>query len=137
MTAQTIVSIFIPATLAIIMFTMGLGLRVVDFKRVMVEPTAVAVGLVNQLVVLPAAGFLLACAFALPPTMAAGFVLIWACPRSLSSNLYSNLARGDTSLYVTLTALSGVATMVSIPFVVGLALDTFMGASTTINIDVV
>ncbi|MCA9513917.1 MAG: bile acid:sodium symporter family protein, partial [Myxococcales bacterium] len=110
--------------------------RVVDFKRVMVEPTAVAVGLVNQLVVLPAAGFLLAWAFALPPPMAVGFVLITACPGGPSSNLYSNLARGDTALSVTLTALSGVATMVTIPFVVGLALDTFMGTATDITIDV-
>lgn len=135
MTAQTIVQLYIPLTLAVIMLAMGLGLGVIDFKRVVAEPTAVAVGLVNQLVVLPAAGFLLAWAFALPPPLAVGLVLVTACPGGPSSNLYSNLARGDTALSVTLTALSGVATMFTIPFVVGLALDTFMGASRAVHLD--
>lgn len=136
MTAQDIVKLYIPVTLAVIMLAMGLGLTIPDFKRIVVEPRAVILGLVNQLITLPLVGFGLAFLFDLPPALAVGFVLITACPGGPSSNLYSNLARGDTALSVSLTAISGVITMVTIPFVTGLALDTFMGTTRAIHMDV-
>ena len=136
MDSQTIVKLFIPFALAVIMLAMGLGLRVVDFKRVMVEPRAVLIGSFAQLVMLPAVGFLVAEVFALPPPLAVGLVLLSACPGGPSSNLYSNLARGDTALSVTLTAVSGVVTIVSIPFVTNLALDHFMGETRTVQMPI-
>lgn len=136
MTAQDIVKLYIPIVLGVIMLTMGLGLSLADFKRVVVEPRAVILGLVNQLLVLPLVGFGLAFAFDLPPALAVGLIVITACPGGPSSNLYSKLARGDVALSVSLTALSGVITMVTIPFVVALALDTFMSASAEVSLDV-
>ncbi len=135
MTAQDIVKLYIPVTLGVIMLAMGLGLTVADFKRVVTQPTAMLLGVVNQMVVLPLAGFALAFLFELPAPLAVGLVLITACPGGPSSNLYSNLARGDTALSVSLTAVSGVLTMFTIPFVTGLALDTFMGAKREIHMD--
>ncbi len=136
MGTDTIVKLFIPFVLAVIMLAMGLGLRVVDFKRVVVEPRAVLIGSVAQLVMLPAVGFLLAGAFGLSPPLAVGLVLVTACPGGPSSNLYSHFARGDTALSVTLTAVSGVITIVSIPFVVNLALDHFMGEGRTVHLPI-
>lgn len=136
MTAQDIVKMYIPVTLGVIMLAMGLGLRGVDFKRVCVEPRAILLGCLNQLVVLPALGFAFAFAFALPPALAVGLVLLTACPGGPSSNLYTNLARGDTALSVSLTAVSGVVTMVTIPLIANLALTTFMGAERGISLPV-
>ncbi len=136
MTAQDIVKLYIPITLGIIMLTMGLGLSTTDFKRVLVDPKAVTLGLVNQLIVLPLVGFGIAFMFELPPPLAVGIVLIAACPGGPSSNLYSALARGDVALSVSLTAMSGVVTMVTIPLITGLALDTFMGTAREIQLDV-
>ncbi len=136
MTAQDIVKLYIPVTLGVIMFTMGLGLSLSDFKRVLVEPRAMWVGLINQLVTLPLVAFGLAFAFELPPPLAVGLVLISACPGGPSSNLYSALARGDVALSVSLTAVSGVITMVTIPFIIGLGLDVFMGTSRSVHLDV-
>ena len=136
MDAQTIVKLFIPFTIGVIMVAMGLGLTVADFKRVLAHPKAVLIGSINQLIVLPVVGFAVAFLFGLSAEFAVGLVLITACPGGPSSNLYSNLARGDTALSVTLTAVSGVATIVTIPLVTALALDVFMGADNDISMPV-
>jgi len=114
------------------MFAMGLGLRIVDFKRVLIEPRAVLIGAIGQLIVLPLVGFAIAIWFALPPPLAVGLILITAAPGGPSSNLYSHLARGDVALSVTLTAVSGVATIITIPLIMDLALGYFMGESKTV-----
>lgn len=136
MTAQDIVKLYIPVTLGVIMFTMGLGLALADFRRIVVEPKAMFIGVFNQMVTLPLVGFAIAFAFELPPPLAVGLILITACPGGPSSNLYSALARGDVALSVSLTAVSGVLTMITIPLVMSLALDTFMGTTRAIQLDV-
>lgn len=133
MDAQTIVKIFIPFTIAVIMVAMGLGLTLADFKRVLQQPKAVIIGTINQLLVLPAVGFGIAFLFGLSAEFAVGLILVTACPGGPSSNLYSNLARGDTALSVTLTAVSGVATIITIPLITGLALDVFMASTSSIT----
>lgn len=130
MDVHTIVQVYIPLTIATIMFTMGLGLRVADFKRIVVQRRAVTVGILGQLVLLPVIGFLIAAAFALPAPLAIGLVLLTACPGGASSNLYSNLARGDTALSVTLTAVTGIVTIFTIPLVTNLAVSQFGGEGT-------
>jgi BASS family bile acid:Na+ symporter len=134
--ASVAVQVFIPTAIAIITLAMGLGLQVADFKRVLEAPRATVVGALSQLVLLPAVGFLVAWAFALPPELAVGLVLLTAAPGGPSSNLYTHLARGDVALSVTLTAISGVATIVTIPFVVALALDLFLGRDHTVTLPV-
>ncbi len=132
----TLVQLFIPLAIATIMFAMGLGLRTVDFRRVALEPRAVLIGAFAQLVLLPLAGFGLATLFELPPPLAVGFMLITAAPGGPSSNLYSHLARGDVALSVTLTAVSGVVTIVTIPLIMHLVLEHFLGESRTVSLPV-
>lgn len=136
--AQTelLVTLFLPAALAIIMFSMGLGLAPADFRRVAERPRAVAAGAVAQLLVLPALGFLFAWAFGLPPTLAIGMVLICACPGGPTSNLLSFVARGDVALSVSLTAVSGVVTVFTIPSVTNLAVRTFAADTAVIELPV-
>ena len=109
------VTLFLPATIAMINLALGLGLTRDDFTRVGNHPRAVGLGLGLQLVGLPVLGALCAAAFGLGPELAVGMVLITACPGGAHSNLFANLARADTALSISLTALSGVITVATIP----------------------
>ena len=99
------VQYFLPFTVAMIMFAMGLGLRVDDFRRILDKPRAVMIGLGAQLVLLPVLGFAVAFGFGLRPELAVGLVLLSACPGGAHSNLYASFARADVALSVTLTAV--------------------------------
>ncbi len=112
-------------SVAAIMLTMGLGLAASDFRRVGASPRAVVVGLVGQLVLLPVLAFVHAWAFALPTPLAIGLVLIAAVPGGAHSNLFASFAKADTALSVSLTALSSVITIVTIPLVLTVAIAVF------------
>ena len=127
MSTEVVVRLFIPTAIAIIMLSMGLGLVMADFRRVLEKPRGVLAGVLSQLVGLPLLGFAIASLFALPGPLAVGLVLVTACPGGPSSNLYTYYARGDVALSVTLTAISGFATIITIPLWVNLALATYMG----------
>lgn len=116
---------FLAVSVAMIMLAMGLGLTTGDFRRIRKTPRAVAVGMLGQLVCLPLLAFLVAKAFVMPPALAVGLVLIAACPGGAHSNLFASFAKADAALSVTLTALSGVLTIVTIPLIVSLAVAIF------------
>jgi BASS family bile acid:Na+ symporter len=136
MSAEMIVQVFIPIALAIIMLGMGLGLTVADFQRVLRAPRAVAVGAAAQLVVLPAVSFAIAALFHVDGPIAVGLVLVSACPGGPTSNFLTGIAGGDVALSVTLTAVSSAVTMVTLPLIMRLALNTFMGASDEVTLPV-
>ncbi|PWJ41033.1 bile acid:sodium symporter family protein [Sediminitomix flava] len=117
--------VFLPLSLFIIMLGMGLSLVPSDFRRVLVYPKAVLIGMLNQMVLLPLIGFGLAIAFNLPAALAVGLVLLAVCPGGVTSNLFSHLSKGDTALSITLTAISSIMTIFTIPLVMNFALDYF------------
>src|SRR5689334_22563098 len=119
---------FLPVALGIVMLGLGLGLTVADFRRVVVYPKAVIVGLVCQMLVLPAVCFAIAKLFALPPELAVGLMLLAASPGGATANLFSHLANGDVALNVTLTAVNSVLSLLTLPFIVNFAMESFMGA---------
>ena len=103
--------------LTFLMFDLGLSLRLEDFGKVVRHPGAIVVAMVGQLVLLPLIALGLAWTFHLPPVFFIGLVLIACCPGGSSSNVFSKLAGGDVALSVTLTALSSIITLVTIPFI--------------------
>lgn len=103
--------------LTLLMFNLGLSLRLEDFGKVVRHPGAIVVAMVGQLVLLPLIALGLAWTFHLPPVFFIGLVLIACCPGGSSSNVFSKLAGGDVALSVTLTALSSIITLVTIPFI--------------------
>lgn len=125
MQESILVSVFLPVALIIIMVGLGLSLTIGDFRRVAEFPRAVGLGLASQLLVLPLVGFGLAHLFALPPLWAVGLMLIAACPGGPTSNLITFLARGDTALSITLTALSSAVTVLTIPLVLTFSIGYF------------
>ncbi|MDQ2621610.1 MAG: bile acid:sodium symporter family protein [Actinomycetota bacterium] len=118
-------SVVLPIALAIIMFTLGLGLTVDDFKRVIRIPKGVGVGLFNLLLISPFLAFMLAEAFNLNAEMAVGLVLLGATPGGTLANMFTHLAKGETALSITMTAVSSVVAVITIPLFLGLATDRF------------
>jgi len=129
-------TIVLAASLIIIMLGMGLSLVIDDFKRIIVYPKAILVGLVNQMILLPLIGFGIAVVFPLAPEIAIGIMILAACPGGPTSNLIAHLAKGDTALSVTLTALSSFITILTIPFIVNFALVHFLEQGEIIRLDV-
>lgn len=103
--------------LTLLMFDLGLTLQMSDFKVFLSRPRPVLVGLLGQLILLPLTAILLTTFLNLPPVFAVGFVLISCCPGGSSSNVFSMLAKGDVALSVSLTALSSVITLFTLPLI--------------------
>jgi BASS family bile acid:Na+ symporter len=122
----TATELFLPIALGVIMLGLGLSLTPADFKRVVRFPKAVIVGLICQMVLLPVVCFGIARAFALPPELAVGLMLLAASPGGATANLYSHLAKGDVALNITLTAVNSVGSILTMPLIVGFAMQSFM-----------
>jgi BASS family bile acid:Na+ symporter len=131
-----IAEVLLPAALAFIMFAVGITLVPADFTRLVREPRAVTAGLIGQLLLLPLAAWALAVAWRLPPEMAVGLMILGACPGGASSALITHLARGTAALSITLTAITSVAAVVTVPLVVNLALHLFLGEDSEIEMSV-
>ena len=134
MESSALTTIFLPLALFAVMLGMGLGLHSEDFGRVFVNPKPVVVGLIAQLVMLPLLGFLLASMVPIDPELAVGIVLLTACPGGPTSNLITYLARGNVALSISLTALSSVITVFTIPLVINLAMGRFLGETATLQL---
>ena len=126
MESNVLTELFLPLALAVIMFGMGLSLRFDDFKRILVYPKAVSLGLFNQLVLLPLVAFAIANLLQLSPELAVGLMILAACPGGATSNLITHLAKGDSALSITLTAFSSLITVVTIPFIVNFSIGYFI-----------
>ncbi|MEV6109937.1 bile acid:sodium symporter family protein [Streptomyces sp. NPDC051940] len=119
----------LPAVLAVIMFGLGLGLTVADFRRIAEYPRAVGVALVCQLLVLPAVCLGLVTGFGLAPELAVGMMLLAASPGGTMANIFSHLFGGDVALNITLTAINSVVAVFTLPLVVNLSLAHFMAGT--------
>lgn len=113
------------AGVILMMFSMGLELRLADFRRVFRSPFAVTVGMLGQLALLPAAALVLALLLRLPDYIAIGLMILAACPGGSTSNAFGYLARGDVALSVSLTTLSAALAFVTTPLIAGLGIAVF------------
>lgn len=103
--------------LTLLMFDLGLTLQPKDFLMIAQRPKAVFVGLAGQLLLLPILAYAIGSAFALSVPFFLGMMLIACCPGGSSSNVFSMLAKGDVALSVSLTALSSVITLFTVPMI--------------------
>jgi BASS family bile acid:Na+ symporter len=127
METNYLTDLMLPLSLAVIMLGMGLSLVPADFKRVFLFPRAAGIGIVNQIIVLPLVGFgLLWLSGLRSPELAVGIMILAACPGGPTSNLISHISKGDTALSITLTAISSLVAVITIPLIVNLALSVYM-----------
>ena len=128
MQASLLTNLLLPLALGVIMLGLGMGLTLDDFRRVARYPRAVLVGLGLQTLLLPWVAFALALGFGLRPELAVGLMLLAASPGGATANIYSHLARGDVALNITLTAINSVLCLLTLPVILNLSLEYFMGA---------
>ena len=122
-----IVKVLLPLILAFIMFSLGLGLRGRDFSRVLKFPVAFGVGLLNQVVLLPLVALGLAHAFGLSSVFAVGLMVLALCPGGVTSNLLARLAGGNAPLSISLTAITSLLSILTVPLLVAFSVNHFMG----------
>ena len=122
-----LIDVGLPLALAFIMFSLGLGLTVDDFLRVARQPRDVLVGLFSQVVLLPIVGFALASTWPMAPELALGVMLIAAAPGGVTSNALTAFADGDVALSISLTAVTSVVSVITVPLIVALSHHQLMG----------
>ena len=107
-----------PVCLAIIMFSLGLGLTVSDFTRLLKIPRDFIVGFFGQVILLPIVAFILIQIISLPPEIALGTMIIAAAPGGVMSNVLTKFANGDVALSVSLTAVVSLISVITVPLIV-------------------
>jgi bile acid:Na+ symporter, BASS family len=120
-------TVFVPVGLMLIMFSLGLTLALRDFALLLTNAKTVLAGLAGQLVVMPLLALGIGLAFRLPPPLALGLFILAICPAGTTSNALTWLGRGNVALAVTLTALSSLVTVFTIPVLLSWALTHFLG----------
>lgn len=113
-------TLFLPLALAFIMFSLGLSLRLDDFRTVVVEWRALAVGLLGQVFLLPLVALAIGLLLALSPAMLLGLMILAASPGGVSSAFLTHLARGNTALSLVMTGVSSLLALLTLPFLINL-----------------
>ena len=130
-----IIDIILPLSLVFIMFTLGIGLTIEDFKNILREPKAFGLGIINQMILLPIVAFFIVSIIKLPNEMAVGMMILACCPGGVTSNIITKLAKGDTALSISYTAVVSIASVITLPLIVGFSMQHFLESNTpTINI---
>jgi BASS family bile acid:Na+ symporter len=128
-----IVTKIAPICLALIMLGLGLGLSVKDFTRILRTPKDFFVGFFSQLVILPIIALGVALVLNLPTPIAIGLMIIAAAPGGVTSNVLTKFANGDVALSISLTAVTSLLSIISVPFIV-INSANFFGVSITADI---
>ena len=116
--------------LGVVMFGMGLTLRLQDFKVVFIHPKDVVIGCLAQFTVMPLLAWGLARMFSLDEALALGVILVGCCPGGTASNVITYLAKGDLALSVGMT---GVSTLLA-PFLTPLLTWALAGKSVDVDV---
>ena len=125
-----------PVCLAIIMFGLGLGLTVADFKRVITIPKDFIIGFFGQVIILPIIAFILIHIISIPSEIALGVMVIAAAPGGVTSNILTKFANGDVALSVTLTAVVSLLSVITVPLIVYNS-ASFLGFEITKEISII
>ena len=114
-----------PIALAFIMLGLGMSLTTQDFIRVLKIPKDFLVGFICQLILLPIVAFALIKLLNTPPELAIGVMLIAAAPGGVTSNVLTKFANGDVALSISLTAITSLVSIISVPLIVFNSIDFF------------
>ncbi|HWR40252.1 MAG TPA: bile acid:sodium symporter family protein [Patescibacteria group bacterium] len=108
---------FIPYLLGLVMLGMGLTMSLDDFKLVLSRPKDVLYGVLLRYLIMPGIAFCVAKLLGLPPSLAAGLILVGACPSGTASNVMTFIAKGDTALSVTVSSVNTVLAPFLTPYI--------------------
>ena len=125
---------FLPGSLIAVMAAMGLSLTAADFRQVFRAKRALIFGVCSMLIVPPLIGLTLALTVAPTPALAVGFVLLATTPGGMLSNLFTDMAKGDLALSMSLTLLLSMIYIFVVPFYAHFALLHFMGLKADVQV---
>ncbi|SFL80661.1 bile acid:sodium symporter family protein [Salibacterium qingdaonense] len=117
---------YITVLLGLIMFGMGMTMKLSDFRIVAKQPIPVIIGLLAQFLIMPLAAFAIATVMGLPPELAAGLVLVGACPGGTASNVMVYLSNGDVPVSVAMTSVSTMLAPLLTPLIVYLLANQWL-----------
>ena len=128
-------SVFLPLAIAFIMFSLGLNLKIPDFTRIFIQPKDLFIGLFSQIIILPIVAFILVIFYPnLPVELAVGVMIIAAVPGGATSNFFTSLVKGDVALSISLTAITSLICIISIPIISIYSYNYFVGIEIDVSI---
>lgn len=123
-----VTTVILPLALAFIMFSLGLGLRLTDFTRVLTRPKDFLVGAVCQLLLLPVIAFVIVLTIPMAPEIKVGVMLLSFVPGGVTSNMLTKFARGDVALSISLTAVISLLFLLTLPILIPATIAYFQSA---------
>jgi len=130
-----LLQVFLPLSLAFIMFSLGLGLTTADFARVFRQPRAFVAGVIAQIIVLPVTAYIILRFSSVEGALAVGVMILAFSPGGVTSNIMTKLAGGAVAVSISLTAVVSLLAVITVPLLTAWAADTFMGtAAPDINV---
>ena len=131
-----LIAVGLPIALFIIMIGMGLTLTPAEFQHEAKRPQSLILGSIVQLIGMPLLGFGLVYLLDIPSALAVGLIIIAACPGGTTSNLVAFMARGNVALSIMLTVICSLATIITLPIAVNIALDLYVDEATSVHLPV-
>ena len=131
-----IVTKIAPIVLALIMLGLGLGLSIKDFTRIIIKPKDFLIGIFSQLIILPIIAFCIAIILDLSLPISIGLMIIASAPGGVTSNVLTKFANGDVALSISLTAITSLVSIISVPFVV-IVSSNLLGATISKEISII
>lgn len=101
--------------LGLVMFGIALNLTARDFKQLWLAPKPIIAGLISQFIALPLVTYFLVTWFNPPAGVGLGMIMVAACPGGNVSNFITQLAKGNTALSISLTALATAVAVLMTP----------------------
>ena len=116
--------------LMVVMFGMGLTMKLSDFAVVFSRPRDVLIGCTAQFIFMPLLAFALGRLFGLSDELLVGVILVGTCPGGTSSNVITYLSKGDTALSVGMTSINTLLAPFLTPAL------TYLYLRTSVSVDV-
>jgi hypothetical protein len=131
-----VTDVLLPLALAFIMFALGIGLTLDDFTRVARQPRDFLIGAAAQMLLLPLVAFTLVTLWPMHPELALGVIIIAAAPGGVTSNILTAFAKGDVALSISLTAITSLLSVLTVPLIVTAAYAHLIGDAASQDVSI-
>jgi BASS family bile acid:Na+ symporter len=131
-----VTDVLLPLALAFIMFALGIGLTLSDFTRVARQPRDFLIGAAAQMLLLPLVALTLVTLWPMHPELALGVIIIAAAPGGVTSNILTAFAKGDVALSISLTAITSLLSVLTVPLIVTAAYAHLIGDAASQDVSI-
>jgi len=129
-----LLTVIVPLAIFLMMLGLGTTLNTQAFTQALGNKKALILGLFAQIIIVPACAAIVVLTVSMPAEFKLGIMLLACCPGGTSSNLFCHLGRGNLALSITLTTVSSLAVLVTMPFVLEVSAQTLFNTTMTVDI---